>query len=193
MNAAFGPGSYSLLIGGQSFSLNLPTGNGGNNFLFPNAPIITATNATWLPDGTLFYDERNGPLTLATNNFATNASTPGHLGISLSPTNGQPNNFPDFDTQTFSSGTASISQMYLDPSEFVAGTTYQVEVEFDNIVAGPTALGGTLGSAMAVSTYNARTTFDLAVIPEPSAYAVLAGVAVLAMAAMRRRARRQAW
>ena len=91
------------------------------------------------------------------------------------------------------SGTASISQMYLDPSEFVAGTTYQVEVEFDNIVAGPTALGGTLGSAMAVSTYNARTTFDLAVIPEPSAYAVLAGVAVLAMAAMRRRARRQAW
>ncbi len=61
INTDFAGGAYSLLIGGQTISLNLPAGNGGNNFLFPDTPLITATGATWLPNGTLLYDASAGP------------------------------------------------------------------------------------------------------------------------------------
>ncbi len=178
-------------IGGQTFTLNMLTGTTSNNFLFPDMPVITATNATWLSNGTLLYDVRTGLLTLASNDFATNAGTITHLGISISPTTGQPSNFSDFNLQMFGSGTGSISQTYFTPGEFVIGTTYQVELEFDNLVNGNSALSGQLAGAQAVATYTTRTEFNLLVIPEPSTTAALAGTGVLAFAAVwhRRRAR----
>jgi len=193
LNAAFAAGTYSLQIGGQSFGLNIPVGNSGNNFLFPDTPTVTATNATWLPDGTLFYDERNGPLTLTSNTFATNAGTTVHLGINVDPSNGQPGGFADFSPQAFGSGSSSISQTFLNPSEFVDGTTYQVQLEFDNIVDGPYALGGALTGGQDVATYTTRTTFNMEVIPEPSTYAAIAGILSLSLAVWRRRAVAKTW
>ncbi len=149
--------------------------------------LMRQNNLTWLPNGTLFYDARNGPLTLASNSFSVNAGTLTHLGISISPTNGQPNGFTDFNQEAFGTGTGSISQTYSTASEFVSGTTYQVELEFDNLVDGPNALSGQLAGGQSVAVYTTRTEFNLLVIPEPSTYAALAGAAALTLAAVRRR------
>ncbi len=75
----------------------------------------------------------------------------------------------------------------MNASEFVSGTTYQVEVEFDNILDGPNALSGQLTGGQAVAIYATRTQFNLLVIPEPSSYAALAGAGALALAVWHRR------
>ena len=189
LNADYGGGIYTLLIGGQTISLNLPVGNAGNGFLFPNTPLITATGATWLPNGTLAYDPSSGPLTLASNLFSTNAGATVHLGINLDSTSGQPF-FNDFSAEAFGSGPSSISQTYNNPGEFISGSTYEVSLEFNNIVDGPFPLSGQLSGGQAVAVYTARTTLHLQIIPEPSAYAALAGVSVLVLAAWCRRSRK---
>ncbi|MEI6861672.1 MAG: PEP-CTERM sorting domain-containing protein [Verrucomicrobiota bacterium] len=189
LNADYATGTYSLLIGGQTISLSMPVGNAGNNFLFPNAPLVTATGAAWQPNGTLLYDASSGPLTFVSNLFSTNAGAIVHLGINIDATSGQPS-FNDFSAEAFGSGPSTISQTYSNPGEFISGSTYQVSLEFNNIVDGPFPLSGPLTGGQAVAVYTARTTFNLQVIPEPSTYAALAGASVLVLAAWRRRSRK---
>jgi len=84
MDTAVGTGSYSLTIGGQTFTLTL-SGN-----LYPTTPLVTATangDTTWLPDGRLlYYAGNNNPLTLASNTYTSTGSI--HIGMEINTIQG---------------------------------------------------------------------------------------------------------
>jgi hypothetical protein len=173
LDAAYGDGNYGLTAFGQTVSPIFLSGG-----IYPSAaPIATNLSGGTIIGGVLTWDVSQS-LTITVSGIAD------HIGINV---NGQ--NF-NASPETFGGTTLSV---VIGPGQLVAGNTYNVELDFDNIVGG--TLGSFSGSGEMLSTqyaaaYNRNTSFTInaiSAIPEPSTYAAIFGMVALAGVMLHRR------
>jgi hypothetical protein len=173
LDAAYGNGSYGLTAYSQSVSPISLTGD-----IYPlAAPLATNLSGGTIVGGVLTWDVSQS-LTITVNGTAS------HIGINIS---GQSYNASP---ETFGGTTLSV---VIGPGQLVAGNTYNVELDFDNIVGG--TIGnftgtGPMASPQYAAAYNANTSFTInaiSAVPEPSTYAAIFGAVSLAGVMMRRR------
>jgi hypothetical protein len=173
LDAAYGNGNYSLTAYGQTVTPISVTGD-----IYPSvAPLATNLSGGTIVGGVLTWDVSQS-LTITVNGTAD------HIGINIS---GQSYNV---NPETFGGTTLSA---LINPGQMVAGNTYLVELDFDNIVGG--TLGNYSGTGAMLSpqyagVYNRSTTFTInavSAIPEPATYAAIFGALALAGVMIHRR------
>lgn len=181
----FQTGTYTVTANAHTLSLNL-SGN-----LFPSAPAVTITggSGTWV--GSTLQVNPGTTLTLTTGSFAgfdeSNGALFNHVGLFLAQ-NGTDlqdlESFSDGANPYFTSGTGNPDYLAITNYTFTSGT-YFVEMEFNAI----TGIDTSYTNVNSLALYTARTTFNIQVIPEPSAYAVVCGAMALAGVMIHRRRR----
>lgn len=172
LDTTFPNGGWTLEAGGNTWNLSL-TGD-----LYPNYPVATFSAGTW-SGGVLNLTaaEAAAGFTVSTNVFTTNyVSGSSYIGVFLENLSAE--NFPTF---TASSVTLNV------PGGSLAAGTHNLSMDFQSILAMDSSVGG----YVALTGYNANTnlTIQVEAIPEPSAYAAIAGVLALAGVLIRRRCR----
>lgn len=182
----FPTGTYTVTANGHTLSMDL-TGN-----LFPAAPAVNITGGSGTWSGNTLTVNPGTTLTLTTSSFAgfdeSNGALFNHVGLFLAQ-NGSAlaelESFSDSADPYFASGTGNADFLAISNYTFTSGT-YFVEMEFNAI----TGIDTSYTNVNSLALYTARTTFNIQVIPEPSAYAVMFGVVAMAgvMLARRRRA-----
>lgn len=191
LHSVFPDGSYTIQTNlGNTSGLSIPNLIGGTNDGFANTPFIIATQnsnpVTW--SGNRMIIDPTMELTLTSTAFSTNyAVSTGRIGLWVSGNsfNQDQTNETVPDSFIFNSDTV---QMQILANSLSAGI-YSGALEFNNVVSGGLVdLSGVYGAgAKGVSVYTAFTNFQIQAIPEPSAYAVIAGVLALAGVMVRRR------
>lgn len=173
LDAAYGNGNYSLTAFGQTVNPISVTGD-----IYPSSAPLAILSGGTISGGVLNWDVSQS-LTITLNGTAN------HMGINI---NGQSYNV---NPETFGGTTLSVT---INPGDMVAGNTYNVELDFDNIVGGTIGnYGGTgaMAAAQYAGVYNTSTFFTINAIPEPSTYAAIFGVVALAGVMIYRRRRMQ--
>jgi hypothetical protein len=196
-----GPSPYQLELNGSGpiNSLTLP-----QTVTFPNtvtslstvnlnAPFVTLTNGTWLPNGTYLVTDLNAAVTISFNSVFDTA--PGetdsfHYDIwvdgpnSVTLTGGDSEGFINYDPTTNNTPAAAsaIPNLTIAAGSLIDGNTYNLEIGYDEILAAtPDVLGaGTFAALVAGARTNITIVTPLAAVPEPSTYAALLGAFVLA-------------
>lgn len=170
LDAAYFNGAYGITVLGQSVG---PLNLSGNTF--PPAPIASLSGGT-ISGGVLLWDPAQA-LTLTISGAGID-----HMGVYISG-----NDYTD-GTEDF--GVVTLSWT-IPADSLTAGTSYMVELGFDDIVGGtsPAAVNGTggLSAAQFAAVYTAQTKFTIQAIPEPANYAAVAGLISLAGLMSRRR------
>jgi hypothetical protein len=206
----FFPNSGALLTahpaGNYGISAGAVSGSGGTNYtlslsgaLMPNAPDISLSVITgsysWAGGGMpKIYVTPGTQLSISSgtfSNWTTNASEFNHIGLFVSGN-------IDLGEESFgarNSAIPSILGSYSFTSDsltitptFTSGT-YFVEAEFNAISDFDDAQLVAGENAIALAMYTSRTTLSIEVIPEPSTYAAIFGVAALAGVMLHRRRR----
>jgi hypothetical protein len=181
LNTAYGSGTYTF----QSSSFANSELNLSNADLYPNAPVATITTNTglglqWSGGVLLVNPGLFSTFTIATNTFATNFNAASnHLGINGSSFN------TDVNSESFNSAVNDLS-LNIEAATFLGGSfNKSLEIEFNNIIDFFEDTPGAGNNS--VSAFTSVTTISIQVIPEPSTYAAILGVAALAGAMIRRR------
>ena len=182
LDTAFGSGNYTLHIGGKDLPLTL----GGD--LYPNKPVAEAKEGVWQNGMLVLNNSDTTSLTIDSGTFSSNYdASHAHVSVSI---DGQEGQGKVVDGEQF--GVDKLCET-IPANTFIAGTTYQVEIDFDTIVDGPNDISGlydgdpAYSGAQSVATYSSKTTFTILAIPEPSTYAAIAGMGALGLAFWQRR------
>lgn len=170
LNAAYANGAYSLTALGQTVSPITLTGDS-----YTPAPLATLSGGT-ISGGVLFWDPSQA-LTITLNGSGID-----HMGVFVS------GGLYNQKAENFS---VSQVQVTINAFDLVAGQSYLVELNFDDIVGGtaPTAVNGTGGMSATeyAAVYGSQTTFTIQAIPEPATYSAIVGGLALAGVLYRRR------
>ena len=159
-----------------------------------NAPFMTLTNGTWQANGTYLVTDLDAAITISFNTVYETTPDPTdsfHYDIwmegpnAVSLTGGATEGFINYDPTTNNTPAAAsvIPNLTIAAGALIDGYTYQLEVGYDEILA---STAGVLGDgSFAAAVVGARTTIvivtPMAAVPEPSTYAVLAGLVILGM------------
>ncbi|MBA4137212.1 MAG: hypothetical protein C0518_07840 [Opitutus sp.] len=183
-------GSYTLALTG--------TPNGNTGIVVPGfsstvlqAPVLTLSGGTWnggvyqLTPGSGLGVEFNSPFSSSpggTDAFHYYVDANGNFNGSITT----PEGFLNYNSETSSSVSGSISTFNIGASSFNAGQSYTFLVSYEQILSwDATAYGN---AVTAVGLFEIRTSFTVQAIPEPSTYAALFGaVGLLGVVAQRRR------
>ena len=147
-----------------------------------NAPIVGLTNGSWQGNGTFRVTSVGSAVTLTFNTPYN--TTPGgtdsfHYDVWISNganLTGTTNGFINYDATTSSSAPATISSLTIAAGQLVDGTTYTLEVGYEQVMASSSILSGTAFSAGLVGVRSKITIVTpLAAVPEPATYALWAG------------------
>ena len=175
LDAAYANGNYSLTVHGQTVG---PISLAGDSY--PVAPLAAVSGGGDLgfSAGVLLWNP-SAPLTRTLSGTGVD-----HMGIYVDGFN--------YNDGVEGFGLPSLS-FTVPAFSLVSGSTYFVELSFDDIVGGtePFAFSGTgdMSEAQYAGVYTSMTKFTIQVIPEPSSFATLAGALGLASAALSRRRR----
>lgn len=188
MDSALASGTYAVsLANGAATTFNL--GLTGDSY--PNTPFATLTGGTWA--GNVYEIDPANAWTLNTGTYSTNFLFSNARieidiwggGIDFNKSAGAASGHPYSASDTH----ASLDLDSSEPPTFLAGNTYVVDIRFSRIIdyqdiSGD--IGQDVGSAFGVSMYESMLSFSVQAVPEPSAYAALAGVLSLGFVAWRR-------
>jgi hypothetical protein len=170
LDSLYPNGTWALEAGGNTWNLAL-TGN-----LYPNAPVATFSAGTWTGGRLLLSAaEAAAGFSVTTSAFTTNYSA-GNSFVGLSIGSIGTDNAPTFTTSAL---TLNVAGGALAPGTHRLGIDFNRLMVMDDSVAGYIAIVG----------YNTNTnvTIEVQGIPEPSAFAAVAGALGLVGAALRRR------
>lgn len=163
LDAAYGTGNYSLTALGQTVTPISLTGD-----TYPLTPLATNLSGGTIVAGVLTWNYTQALIITITG-------TADHMGIFVDGTgyNGG--------SEVFGLGTHTFT---IPAFSLVAGNSYNVSLDFDDIVGAtsPYNFAGTGGMSAAqyVGVYNAQTTFTIQAVPEPATYAEIFGLVALA-------------
>jgi len=186
LDGAYPNGTYGVTIADQTVNLSL-TGDA-----YPVTPYAIVSAGTWT--GNVLTVDAAQALTIDTNVFdGFGSGILSHLALRVyGPFGNSSSEFVELDSffgDIFEGeenpGSSSLSHTF-QIGDLIAGTTYFVEIEFDQAVA----LGEEYADALAVALYSSTTRFridTLAAVPEPGTYALLAGLGVFGLVVLMRR------
>lgn len=173
LTAAYASGDYSITALGQTISPISLTGD-----TYPALPLATLSGGT-IVAGVLQWNAAQA-LTISITGVAD------HMGLYVSG--------DSYSGGTESFGTGTRTHTFTVPASSLAvGSTYTVELNFDDIVGqdNVSTYSGTggMGSVSYAGLYSGQTTFQVQAIPEPSSTAVCSGLLVLGLVVRGRRRR----
>lgn len=191
LDEAFLNGTYVLNVGDATnipFVLDAtPSGD-----LYPITPQVTGMNngATWSGGQLLIKDTGTTTLNLSdfTSLYSSTASgqVGGHIGAFLYLTSSGSFTSINQEALTFDSDPAFNTFLI---SGLTAGSTYQLELEFNSIMTADTT---SISGATGVAIFTTRLQVNVLAVPEPATYAEIFGVLALAGAMIHRRRRQTA-
>lgn len=170
LDTAYANGSYTFNFDGNSAAVSL-TGD-----LYPDVASATMSAGSW--SGGEFYVNASEAFSITTNTWTTNyLDGQSRIQISIDGSS--------FNQQTDNNNSGSSHSMNLNSFDLTSGQSYEVTLIFDRFVS--SADLGSTGSDNTYASYSNITTFTLNAVPEPSTWAVFAGLAALGFVIYRRR------
>ena len=190
LNTLFANGATTVTVQGNTYTLDTDGAANNQAFMVPVVPTLTFSGGLW--SGGKYVIDVSQTLTIATNNW-TGFSTAGIGGFMEVGLDGLPIGVTDA-TRVFSrlaptSFAGDINESALNATFIVAANTltagqdYEGFSTFARMVSQDTSQAG----MFAIAWWANETSFTISAVPEPSTYALLAGVAALGLAAWRRR------
>lgn len=173
LDALFPDGNYTFESGGQGYRLQLAGS-------YASAPMVEFSSGRW-EDGKLLLTPEEAASDWRITSSFTNAN--GFRSIAI---NDAAFSF-DYFTYVIGPFPGTVSALIAGNS-LKPGTTYHIEVDFDNTVDFITPTAGELRNGFAL--YSTTTFLSVTVVPEPETYVlVLAGLGLVGIAARRKLAK----
>jgi len=182
-NSLFANGLYTFTIpdvGSVALNLTVPTTP------ITGAPVFDVTGGTWT--GGVYQVSTAQTLTISSQAFAQfNANVNGRILFGMWDAEGEdePIVFVErlfSDVADYEDGVDNVVSFTVDPGQLSAGHSYVFGAAFSAIVDTDES-----ASFMTAAFFELSTTFTISAVPEPSTYAMLAGIAALGLALWRRR------